>query len=891
MRGARRSLLAAIALLLAAPRSGFAQERGAVALAESVRGLGNTVRVLMIGAHPDDEDTQLITWLARGRRVETGYLSLTRGDGGQNLIGNELGPALGVVRTEELLAARRLDGGHQFFTRAYDFGFSKNAEETWTHWAHDSLLKDMVTIVRAYRPHVIIAVFSGTPRDGHGHHQASGILAREVFDAAADTVHWPRSASGSLAPWTPLKFYRAQRFNPADATVAMNVGEYNPLLGRSYAEIAGESRSQHLSQAFGTIQPKGARLDYLRLEASRVGPAPVPERDLLAGIDTTWARFASVAMPGAARAALDSLPAALEAVQAALSLRAPDRAAAPLARYLRLATAARDSLMRPPFSNDPRSRDESLCCRWGVVICNDPVQGDLVTSLDREIGLASSALLESAGVAVEALAPREVVAMGDSLPVTIEVFNRGRLPVRVVGAGTALPDYGFTIRDTLALLAPDSSWRLAAALAPGMQAAPTAPWWLRRARNGDMFRLQAERASGSVPLREMVVGEDRLRGSTARAVLEIAGVRVLADAPVVYRFADPARGEQRRPVSVTPPVTILLARSVEYVPTGRPVDRPVTAYLTSASTTPRRVTLGVLIPASLRVDSATRVITVPAMGRVTVPLRMRGRLAPGQYVVNVSAVDSATGMTVSGGYVPIDYPHIRPQHFYRPSGMLQSAVDVRVPAALNVAYVSGASDDVAPMLQQLGVRVTILDSTQLAAADLSKFTTLVIGPRAYQASDALAALAPKVIAFARAGGTVVMQYGQQEMQRPGYLPYPVVLAPRTADRVTDENAAVTVLDPSAKVLTWPNRIGEADWANWIQERAVYMPRTFDAAWKPVVAMHDPDEPPQRGGILVAKVGRGTFVYTTLAFFRQLPNGVPGPARLFVNLLAAGLPVP
>ncbi|MHB1264638.1 MAG: PIG-L family deacetylase [Gemmatimonadaceae bacterium] len=889
MRSARRSLLAALALLLAAPRSGFAQERGAVALAESVRGLGNTVRVLMIGAHPDDEDTQLITWLARGRRVETAYLSLTRGDGGQNLIGNELGPALGVVRTEELLAARRLDGGRQFFTRAYDFGFSKNAEETWTHWAHDSLLKDMVTIVRAYRPHVIIAVFSGTPRDGHGHHQASGILAREVFDAAADTVRFPRRASGSLAPWTPLKFYRAQRFNPTDATIAMNVGEYNPLLGRSYAEIAGESRSQHLSQAFGTIQPKGARLDYVRLEASRVGAANAPERDMLAGVDSGWARFAAVPMPRAARAALDSLPDALDAVHGVLSLREPARAAAPLARYLRLATAARDSLMRPTASNDPRARDESLCRRWGVAICADPVQGDVVASLDRAITLASSALLESAGIAVEALAPRELVAMGDSLPVAIEVFNRGRLPVRVVGAGVALPNHGFTIQGSPALLPPDSSWRLAATLAPGMQAEPTAPWWLRHARNGDMFRLQADRASGSVPPTEMVVGEDRLRGSTARAVLEIAGVRVHADAPVVYRFADPARGEQRRPVSITPPVTILLARSVEYVPAARPVDRPVAVHLTSASTTPRRVTLGLLIPDSLRVDSAKRVITVPAMGRVTVPLRVRGRLAPGQYVVNVSAVDSATRMTVSGGYVPIDYPHIRPQHFYRPSAMLQSAVDVRVPAALKVAYVSGVSDDVAPMLQQLGVRVTMLDSAQLATADLSRFTTLVIGPRAYQASEALAALAPKVIAFARAGGTVVMQYGQQEMQRPGYLPYPVTLVPRTADRVTDEHAAVRLLDPAAKVLTWPNRIGDTDWANWIQERAVYMPRTFDAAWTPVIEMHDPGEPPLQSGILVSTVGRGTFVYTTLAFFRQLPNGVPGPARLFVNLLAAGLP--
>ncbi|HEY0997373.1 MAG TPA: PIG-L family deacetylase [Gemmatimonadaceae bacterium] len=887
MRGARRSLLAAFALLLAAPRSGFAQERGAVALAESVRGLGNTVRVLMIGAHPDDEDTQLITWLARGRRVETGYLSLTRGDGGQNLIGNELGPALGVVRTEELLAARRLDGGRQFFTRAYDFGFSKNAEETWTHWAHDSLLKDMVTIVRAYRPHVIIAVFSGTPRDGHGHHQASGILAREVFDAAADTVRFPRSESGSLAPWAPLKFYRAQRFNPADATVAMNVGAYNPLLGRSYAEIAGESRSQHLSQAFGTIQPKGARLDYVRLEASRVGAPSAPEGDILAGIDTAWARFAGVAMPGAARAALDSLPGALDAVNASLSLRHPGQSTAPLARYLQLATAARDSLMRPGFSNDPRSRDESLCRAWGVALCADPVKGDLVTTLDRAIRLASSALLESAGIAVEALAPREVVATGDTLPIALEVFNRGGEVVQLLGTGATQTQVN--LQPAPVTILPDSSARTTLPFVPSRMVRPTMPWWLERDRNGDMFRLQAERASSSVPLLNLVVGEDRIPAMTARATVRIAGVPVEAEAPVVHRYADPARGEIRRPIAVTLPVTALLERSVEYLPANRPVSRRITVHLQSGSTSPRVVGLGYLLPDGMRLDSAPPKVTVPPMGQLAVPVRVRSRLSPGQYVFNATATDSTSGIATSNGYVMIDYPHIRPQRFYRPAAVLLSAVDVTVPAALNVAYVAGVSDDVAPMLQQLGVRVTVLDAAQLATADLSRFTTLVIGPRAYQASDALAALAPKVIAFARAGGTVVMQYGQQEMQRPGFLPYPVTIAPRTADRVTDENAAVTVLDPAAKVLTWPNRIGDADWANWIQERAVYMPRTFDPAWKPVIEMHDPDEPPVQSGILVAKVGRGTFVYTTLAFFRQLPNGVPGPARLFVNLLAAGLP--
>ena len=311
-RGIRYRLASLLLVLgMAAPLG--AQDRGATALGSALQGIGNTMRVLMIGAHPDDEDTQVIAWLSRGRHVETAYLSLTRGDGGQNAIGNELGEALGVIRTEELLAARRVDGGKQFFTRAYDYGFSKNAEEAFTQWPHEELLRDVVTIVRAYRPHVIIGVFSGTPRDGHGQHQAAGILAREAYDLAADTVRIPRSASAGNGPWTVSKFYRGASFRRENATFSFNVGEYDPLLGKSYAEIAAISRSQHRSQAFGTLQPLGARLDFLQREHSRV-PAPADakaEQGLFDGIDTTWARHRREVKGAVALAALDSLPAAI----------------------------------------------------------------------------------------------------------------------------------------------------------------------------------------------------------------------------------------------------------------------------------------------------------------------------------------------------------------------------------------------------------------------------------------------------------------------------------------------------------------------------------------------------------------------------------------------------
>src|SRR5690349_718941 len=335
----RSGFIAAIATLLVVSSRATAQRAGAAELGELIRGLSVNTRVLVIAAHPDDEDTQLITWLARGRQVETAYLSLTRGDGGQNIIGNELGEALGAIRTEVLLAARRIDGGHQYFTRAYDFGFSKSAEETYKHWPKDSILRDVVSVIRDFRPHVIVAVFSGTPRDGHGHHQVSGLLAREAFDLAGDSIRMPASVTHGRAPWTPLKFYRSARFG-GESTYRFDVGEYSPLLGKSYAEIAAESRSQHKSQGQGTLQRRGVIMDGVRLEASRVSTvAPgMTETSLFEGMDTTWARI-SRELP-ASHPLIDSITAAIGDAQRAYTPYEPNRILAALTRLSRLTASA-----------------------------------------------------------------------------------------------------------------------------------------------------------------------------------------------------------------------------------------------------------------------------------------------------------------------------------------------------------------------------------------------------------------------------------------------------------------------------------------------------------------------------------------------------------------------
>ena len=857
-------LLAAILIVLAAPRLLSAQERGAVALGEGVAGLDVTARVLLIGAHPDDEDTQLLTWLTRGQQVETAYLSLTRGDGGQNLIGDELGPLLGMIRTEELLAARRVDGGRQFFTRAYDFGFSKTAEETYTHWVKDSILRDVVTVVRAFRPQIIVAVFSGTPRDGHGHHQVSGLLAREAFDAAADTVRFPRSATLGLGAWSPAKFYRAQRFNPAEATLSMNVGELSPFRGMTYAEIASVSRSQHLSQGFGALQRRGTTMDYVKLEAAHVSPPIAPEKSMFETLGTGWGRFTGATLRPPARAALDSLPDAVAEVRRVESLNAPAPMVDPLARVLRLMS---------------RVRAELPCARNGVAAGCTGVDGDLAISLETAARRAQTALLAAAGVLVEATAPRELIAVGDTLSVTVSVYNQGSRAIQLGGASAwTVGDVGPTPTGPATTIAPDSSARVAVTVS-----APTAdyPWWMARPRIHDMFTLPpASEEQGNY----LAIGEDRLFNTHAQAALVVAGVPVTVDAsPVIYRFADPAQGEVRRPLTSVPPISVRFDGELELARAGVPINRAFVVHVKSATDVPKPITLSVTAPRGLTVDSVVRHVALAPFGEVSVTFRVRGTLPAGEHQIQAVATSGEDHYGI--GWSLIEYRHIRPLRYYQYASVQMVAVPAALPRNPRIAYLQGVGDNVGPLLGQLGMQVATIAPSDFATADLSPFGAIVVGPRAFAASSVLAASASRLQAFARAGGTVVVQYGQQEMQVPGVLPYSITLD-RTARRVTDENAPVKVLDPSSRLLAFPNRITAADFEGWVQERALYMPTTADPHYRRLLEMHDPGEPPNENAVLVAPLGKGAYVYATLALFRQLPAGVPGGARLFLNLLAA-----
>jgi len=852
-----RSIVLVAALLLA-PRLACGQARGAAALGEAVQGLGVSVRVLMIGAHPDDEDTQLITYLATGRHVETAYLSLTRGDGGQNLIGNELGPLLGMIRTEELLAARRLDGGRQYFTRAYDFGFSKTANETFKHWPRDSILRDMISVIRAYRPQVIISVWSGTPRDGHGHHQVSGILSREAFDLAGDTVRYPRSTTNGLGAWTPSLFYRASRFSPTGATLSVNVGDYDPLLGRTYSSIAAESRSQHRSQGQGNVAPLGPRLDYVRLEAGAPSGTSASS-SLFAGLDTSFARFTSLPLSSAAHAAVDSLDGVRAEIARSTNLMDPSGMVAPIAHYLALVQRAQAGV--------------AVCTVAGLPVpaCAGAL-GGFATTMNEQARRAEQALLLAAGVELMATTPHDVVAIGDSAPANITVLDHGRVPVTYLGrvehAASQVVQPGDMIEDSFTLLP---------------RGDPTMPWWLKYPLQGDMFSLRDPHDRSGTPVPQLLEGEDRVQTTGVRVGLEIAGTRFETEiSPIVHRFSDPASGEVDRPIAYVPAVTVLLDREVEYARADTPLDRLEHVLVQSEASRDRQVEVTLTLPAGLTVDSATRHLTLKSGEGADLYFHLRGTLAAGAHTISAGA--TSDGEVFNTGFVTVEYPHIRAQRYYRQATLEVQAVDVTFANGMSIAYIPGVGDNVEPMLAQLGLHVTTVTPEQLSQENLSKYAAVVVGARAFDADDALRANNARLLQYAKDGGTLVEQYGQG-MARPGLLPYPITLA-RPADRVTEEDARVTILDPTSPILNAPNKIVPSDFDHWVQERASYMPHTFDDHYHPILSMHDTDEPPNEAGILVAALGKGTFVYTTLSFFRQLPAGNPGAARLFVNILSA-----
>ena len=808
---------------------GPAQVRDAAELQILLDRLQVVGSVLYVAAHPDDENTQMLTALAKGRKVRAGYLSLTRGGGGQNLISAELDDALAAIRTQELLAARRIDGAEQFFTQAVDFGYSKTPEETLRFWGREAILADVVRVIRRFQPDVILTRFPTDGRGGHGHHTVSAILAVEAFSAAADPKRFPEQLGGGLRPWQATRvlfnFFRFPEAPPPPANIVpFDTGAYDPLLGRSYAELSAEARSQHRSQGFGVTAFRGSRVESFE----HLAGAPA-KADILEGVDLTWNR-----VPGGARVG--------QLLAEARAAYRPERPEAALPKLLE-AKAVLEAL---PV---------------------DPVAAYKAAELREAIRCA-------AGIWAEAIADRPAAAPGERIPVAISLVARGSAAVRL--DQVALDGDG--ARSPQSQLVPNQPWKETLTLALPSAVPPTRPTWA----TGTRGFLHGRRPGGSENSPEDPPAFSvRFRG-------QILGQPFNLQVPVLHRYRDPVLGERYQPFVVQPAVLVQVPALAQVF--ADPAPREIHLEITPT----RKAVAGRLrieVPRGWRAEPSVWPFAYAETNgshRLQVKVHPPVNAAQGE----LSVVLEMDGLSQpASGKQTISHPHIPTQTLFPPARLRLVRADIAV-AARRIGYVMGAGDDIPQALRMLGCEVELLTDEALAQRDLSTFDALVVGIRAFNTRPALARLKDRLLDYVAKGGTEIVLY-QVNGAFPGTNAGLATesLGPATfkigRERVTDEASPVRFLGPKHPVLTHPNAIASADFDGWVQERGLYFASSWDAAYTPILSMSDPGEKPLDGGLIVASHGQGHFVYTGLAFFRQLPDGVPGAYRLFANLLSLG----
>jgi LmbE family N-acetylglucosaminyl deacetylase len=783
-------------------------------------------RVLLIGAHPDDEDNRLIVALSHQLGADVAYLSLSRGEGGQNLLGEELGVGLGLLRSRELEAARAIDGGRQYFTRAFDFGFTRSLDETETKWPRDSVLKDVIRVVRRFRPHVIVTMFDPASRGGHGQHQMSAVAAREAFDAAADPARFAElGTEEGLAPWRATRMYQTTRGNPASGTIRLDVGMADPRTGKTYAQLAAASRSRHGSQDMGQLQTLGP---------GSAGVAPFADRSDAAAI----------------AAAGDRGDATTEAFFGGAPKAVPWLAA--------LADTLRDAIVpsRLPALVPDLTRALARLRREG--------------GHPEEARLLEETIAAAAGIAVDAVASSARPIPGDSLGVTVTVHDGGPLAAEVAEAGVEVPE-GWRVTPATGAA---GERRIVAHVPAG--APPTQPYFLRHPMIGDLYDW-----TGVEPAVKGELFEPPL--ITAVATVTIEGVPIRLAREVTYRSNDQATGEVRQPVWVVPRVNVRVRPEQMVWSSEVNGTRDVTVELRNDGGTP--VTGRVRVDLDGWESPPSRGVSLQRPGEtetVTFTLRRPASFTEGA-VRGRAVVTLDDGSTYRSGLQVVEYPHVRPTPWRREATLEIQVAPIALPPLARVGYVRGASDRVPEALRDLGVRLTLLDDAVLSEGDLSAYDVIVIGSRAYETDPALVRANPRLLAYVEAGGHLVVQYQQYQFSG-RYAPFTLEIG-RPADRITDEHAPVRVLVPDHPVFTTPNRIDPADWDGWPQERGLYFAGRWDQRFTPLLEMTDPGLDPVRGALLVARYGRGTYVYTGISFFRSLPAGVPGAVRLFLNLLA------
>jgi LmbE family N-acetylglucosaminyl deacetylase len=846
-----------------------AEEKGALALGQAIKRLGTIASVLHTGAHPDDEDSGFLATMARGRQARTAYLALTRGDGGQNLIGPELYEALGVIRTEELLSARKLDGATQYFTRAFDFGFSKFREEALAKWPQEELLRDMVRVIRTFRPLVIVPVFTGTTNDGHGHHQASGYLTPIAYKDAADPNRFPEQIAEGLKPWKAKKLFirsggfQQPRTEPSKekGVISINTGEFDPLLGRSYFEIAIQGRSQHRSQDQGGIELKGPRYSFYKVVDSSVGTSE-NQQDIFDGIDCSLLGIADFAgsASGKLKQELAEVQKAADEAKEKFNPFASAKLTPIIARGLKKLREIRASLSS-----------------FGLNVAERYDTDFLLNIKERDF---EDALAKAEGVVVDCLADDEVVTPNQTFSVGVSVYRSGARSSAEAQTTLQVPK-GWTVDEQKAVPRPNEN-RLASQInfkvTVAKDAEPTQSYWLKNPRKGDLF-TPGSGGTGIEPLAASPV--------SVKVELEIEGQRVTLFKTAQYRFADKALGEVRRELKVAPAVAVNATPNLLVFPLSKtPVEREVNVSVINNVKGGTKGSVMLEAPKNWTVTPALAEFDLKREGeRATYAFKLKAPSISTEAEKSISAVAKVDGNDYQQGYQLLVYPHIEPQMLYRASTIQAKELDVMVAANLRVGWIEGAGDDFANALSRLGVNVHTIDANELATGDLSRFDTIVTGIRVYEVRPDVVANNARLLEYVKNGGTLIVQYNKNEYARGNFAPYPIKMPDQGFERVTDENARVTILEPSHPLFNLPNKITERDFEGWGQERGAYFLTEWDTHFIPLMASHDQGEQDKKGGEVVAEYGRGLYVYTSYAWFRQLPNGVPGAYRLIANLVS------
>ena len=888
MRPCRVTVLAILLLLLNSPLPAQLRVKpvgelpGDASLRLALRQLKSVGSFMQTTAHPDDEDNPLLAMMSHGRGMRTTLVTATRGDGGQNEIGPEIFQALGVLRTEELLAVHRFDGAEQYFTRAVDFGFSFSIDETIEKWGHDEILGDFVRHIRTIRPDVIAGFLCGGQGGGQ-HHQASARLTVEAFRAAADPARYPEQIRDGLRPWQARRVFCTEAFlGPGQAgaplsrdLLRVSPNEFDPILGRTYNELGLEARSMHKCQ--GTSQllllPGASFARVYRLRDTAIGEQGVAPKDMFEGIDTSvlgLAYFAGETPPAALVSSLQTVAASIEIASQALDIKGTAAAAPPLVAGL---AAVRDL----------RSKLASL----GL---SDAARYEIDFRLAPKERQFQDALVLTHGIRIDALADDGAVVPGQPVSVSLAAANNGASDVSIKGVhfagldGEPAPCAGG--------IAGGSALTCAADLRIGKVPMST-PYWTPRT---DAARYDFEPGVPfGVPFKP----------TPFRVAIDmsIGGADVSVERPIEYRYSDLFAGEKRMELQVIPPLDVRVSPGITVVPFsgpprrvgGVPVARPVVHARTVEVTVSNSQKGAIAAVAALRVPDGWRVAptSIPVNFRrenedatVKFTITPPAGTKPGEYAVGAE-VTAGPEVSSSSGYQIVEYPHIHRRHVVEPAQTRVKVIDVKIDSGLRVGYIMGVGDAVPAAIEQLGADVHLIGPAELASGDLWKYNVIVTGVRAYERRPDLRANNDRLLRYVENGGTMIVQYNKQEFNQAEYGPYPVTTS---TDRVTDENAPVEILVPGNPVFNTPNKIGPETWAGWVQERGTYFLGERDPHYVDLLRSADPfpyNAGPKTGALVEARYGKGRWIYVGLVLWRQLPAGTDGAYQLLANLLSLG----